>query len=167
MDGKRFGIGLAAGLLLGLAIVTASGGLGSAPAIFGPASSPLYGGEAAATTTTNTVASALTTTVTQSSSTSGVPAYSVNPANSTTGSVSNAKTITSISSTTSPGQSSLNSLGSSEKSPNYSSRIVSITQQPLLSNTVIFVPVLAAFLLGAILYRASNRNKDRPDRSQG
>jgi hypothetical protein len=44
----------------------------------------------------------------------------------------------------------------------YSSRVENIAQQPLLSNAVILVPVLVAFLLGAFLYRLSVRNREPP-----
>lgn len=152
MDGKRFGIGLVAGLLLGLAIVTASGGLGSASVVFGPLSPSQKG---AAETATKTATTTVILSSTLSTSTGGLPAYSVNQTNSTQGSVSNLPSSVS----TSTGQSDLNFGGSSAKSPSYSSRIVSIAQQPLLSNAVIFVPVLVAFLLGAVLYRASRRNE--------
>jgi hypothetical protein len=163
MDGKRFGIGLAAGLLLGLAIVTASGGLGSAAVIWGPSLSSSQAGQFTATTTTNAATTIVTLTSSQSSSTSSQSAKSVYPTNSTDGSVNNIPST--ISTTTSQGQSDLTA-GSSAKPPSYSSRIVSISQQPLLSNTVIFVPVLLAFLLGAVLYRASNRSKSKSDETQ-
>ena len=165
MDGKRFGVGLAAGLLLGLGIIVASGGLGSSPAIFGPALNPSQAGASAATTSVNSAATTLTLTATLSSSTSGSPAYSVNHTNSTGGSLSNIPS--SVSSTTTTGEKNLTAAqGSNGISPSYSSRIVSIGQQPLLSNAVIFVPVLVAFLLGAILYQASNRNRKESEKSQ-
>jgi hypothetical protein len=163
MDGKRFGVGLVAGLLLGLAIVTASGGLGSASVVFGPLS-PSHPG--AAETATKTVTTKVLSATTLSTSSGGSPAYSVNPTNSTQGSVSNLPSSVSTSTTTSNGQSDLTFGGSSAKSPSYSSRIVSIAQQPLLSNAVIFVPVLVAFLLGAVLYRASRRNETDSVESQ-
>jgi hypothetical protein len=166
MEGKRFGVGLAAGLLLGLGIIAASGALGSSPAIFGPALGPSQAGTRSLTTTVNTVATTATMTATLSTSTSGSPAYSVNHTNSTNGSGSLSNIPSSVSSTTSQSQKNITFGSSGAKSPSYSSRIVSIAQQPLLSNAVIFVPVLVAFLLGAILYQASNRNRKESEKSQ-
>jgi hypothetical protein len=165
MDGKRFGIGLAAGLLLGLAIITLSGGLGSAPVVFGPLNPSQAG---AAVTATKSMTTTVTVTPTLSGSISSSTAKSANPANSTAGSVSNLPSSASTTGTTtsSPGQSDLTAQGSKEKSPSYSSRIVSITQQPFLSNAVILVPVILAFLLGAVLYRTSMRSKTNSDESQ-
>ena len=163
MDGKRFGVGLVAGLLLGLAIVTVSGGLGSGQLTFGPFSPSQAG---AAETATKTATTMVTLATTLSTSTGGSPLYSVNQTNSTSGSVSNIPSSVSTSTTAPNGQSDLNFGGSSAKSPSYSSRIVSIAQQPLLSNAVIFVPVLVAFLLGALLYRVSRRNETDSVESQ-
>ncbi len=44
--------------------------------------------------------------------------------------------------------------------PSYSSRVESIAQQPLLTDAVVFVPVLVALLLGAVLYRVSYRGRE-------
>jgi hypothetical protein len=42
----------------------------------------------------------------------------------------------------------------------FSSRVENIAHQPLLTDAVVFVPVLLALLLGTVLYSASGRNKE-------
>jgi hypothetical protein len=158
MEGKKFAIGLFAGLLLGIAIITASGGLMTLPSGASPASKNTQGGSALTTTALVTE----TTIVSQTETTTSVPAYVA---------VGN-KSITSTTTTpAAPGSNSLNSdltgVGTANSStPAYSSRVQSITHQPVLTDTVVFVPVLVAFLLGALLYRASNRGKEQPSESQ-
>jgi hypothetical protein len=143
MEGKRFGVGLVAGLLLGLVIVTASSGF-----TFGlngnPLSSP-YGGSG------SDLKSAQTSTTT-------TPGQSVSPPaqNSTVASVSGAgHTTTSTTSGSSPATYDK----SANSAPGFSSHVGSIAQQPVLTNAIIFLPVLFAFLLGAVLYRASTRRE--------
>jgi hypothetical protein len=154
MEGKRFAVGLFAGLLLGVAIITASGGLVTLSSGAAPASKNAQGSSALTTTTLVTE----TATVAQTVSTSSVPAY-FNLGN---------KSLSSTTTTpATPGSASLNSSlsnlngVSTSSTPAYSSRVQSIPHQPLLTDTVVFVPVFVAFLLGALLYRAS-RGKEQP-----
>jgi hypothetical protein len=143
MDGKRFGVGLAAGLFVGLAIVVGSGGVGASPSIFA-ALTPAQAGSVASTTT------AATATSTASSSTTTPPDYSTGGLNGLN------STVTTTSASTTGSQKILFGL------VGVSSGLSSISTQPPASNAIIFVPVLVAFLLGAIIYRASNRNKEEP-----
>jgi len=152
MEGKRFAVGLFAGLLLGVAIITASGGLvtlspGTSPAAKNTQEGSVLTTTALATETTTTLQSGITST--------GVPSY-VAAGN---------KSLTSTTTTpAAPGSNSVNGVQagttSTSATPAYPSRVQSITQQPLLTDSVVFVPVLVAFLLGALLYRASSRGKE-------
>jgi len=176
MDGKRFGIGLAAGLLIGLAVVASAGGLGSTPvsSAVHDALRGNFGPSAAATTTTTLVTS--TVAGSTSTNTAGVPVYSGNSSQS--GSSGGTKAITS--STTAQGsttgnpntnpstasnganQADLNALVAG-LTPKFSSNVASIPQQAPLANVFVFVPVALAFVLGAVLYLSSRRNREEPD----
>ncbi len=146
MDGKRFGVGVAAGLLVGLAIVASAGSFASlAPTVF----APIQAGGAAVTTTPAIVAvTPQTSTATRSANTTGQPVYMV----------------TSTSTTVAPPNPSGTDSNAQNAaiSPLFSSNVASIAHQPLVSNAVILVPLLVAFLLGAILYRASGRTREQP-----
>ena len=138
MEGKRFGAGLAAGLLLGLVIVTASSGFA-----FGLNGSPLsnpFGGAV------SSVKSAVTTS-TATSSQPGSPLQ--NTQNATLNGAGRTTTTTTTSS--SPAVADL----SPANGVKFSSHVDSIAQQPVLTNAFILLPVLFAFLLGAVIYRAS------------
>ena len=148
MDGKRFGVGLVAGLLLGLVIVAASSGLSFG--LFGSFSAASYptGGQVNYSVTTAATSTAATSTTTAQLAPS-TPRSSSN----STGSL-----VTSVSSTTSSGPwTNIIASLSTPPGPAYSSRVVSIARQPLLANIVIFIPVLLAIILGAVLYVASRR----------
>ena len=148
MDGKRFGVGLVAGLLLGLVIVAASSGLSFG--LFGSFSAASYptGGQVNYSMTTAATSTAATSTTTAQLAPS-TPRSSSN----STGSL-----VTSVSSTTSGGPwSNIIASLSTPPGPAYSSRVVSIARQPLSANIVIFIPVLLAILLGAVLYVGSRR----------
>jgi hypothetical protein len=150
MEGKRFGAGLVAGILLGLVIVTASSGL--APGLNGSPFSSTFGG--------SDLAKSATTSTTATSSQTGSPP-SQNSLNSTLSSVGRSTTTTS--SITSPVPTSADHADSTTP-PQFSSRVGSIAQQPILTNAFIFLPVLVALLLGAILYRVSlKRREDSPE----
>ena len=151
MDGKRFGVGLAAGLIVGLAIVAASGGVGVAPSLFA-ALSPASKGVMSSTTT-------VAATSTMSTSTAPPPDYGVNGGSGGVTSVTSTATSTSASTngTQNSIQGSLVSL---------SSGLSNISTQSPTSNAIIVVPVLVAFLLGAVLYRASNRGRVGPDEGE-
>ena len=154
MDGKRFGVGLAAGILVGLAVITASGGLGAGLAEFAPAGSLNY---AAVVTTTTAPGSTVTT---------SAPTQSTNGSTPLTASLSNStKTAATFSTTSAPSSAvsttplyilaNLTSLAPTIPS----SRLSSVATQPFSSNAIIFIPVLVAFLLGALLFRASVSGK--------
>jgi hypothetical protein len=145
MEGKRFVAGLVAGLLVGLVIVTASSGFA-----FGPNSSPFSN-----TAGGSDLAKSATTSTTSTSSQPASPP-SQNALNSTLSSVSRSSTTTT--STTSPVPSASDH-GGSTPAPQFSSRVGSIAQQPILANAFIFLPILIAFLLGAVLYRASTKRR--------
>lgn len=156
MDGKRFGVGIAAGLLVGLAVIAASGGLA---AVSGSVLSPpgLFSSAGVATTTaTSTATQSQTSAIARSTTTNSQPIYDMG------GNTTNSLSSGSATETTTGGASldTIKGLVSSVTSPSYSSHIASIAQQPPLSNAVIFVPVIVAFLLGAILYRTSSRSKE-------
>lgn len=143
MEGKRFGAGLVAGLLLGLVIVTASSGFA-----FDLAGSPLsnpFGG------VVSSVKSAATSTTATSSQPASPPAQ--NSPNATLNGAGRTTTTTATSS--SPG---VADLGASS-GVKFSSHVDSIAQQPILTNAFIFLPVLFAFLLGAVIYRASAKRE--------
>ncbi len=145
MEGKRFGFGLAVGLLLGVAIITASGGLGA----LSPGVPQYYNFSKGATTTTYTGTTAVT---------SSQPIDAAVGHQTTTTTIAASQTIPGNSSNTG-----LNGMSSGVTTPAYSSRVESIPHQPLLIDALVFVPVLVAFLLGAVLYRASYRNREHPD----
>lgn len=145
MEGKRFGAGLAAGLLVALVIVTASSGF-----VFG-----LNGSLFSNTAGGSDLAKSATTTTTSTSSNSA-SAPSQNAPNSTLSSAG--RSTTSTSSTTAPVPT-VSDHGGSTTAPQFSSRVGSIAQQPFLANAFIFLPILVAFLLGAVLYRVSTKRR--------
>ncbi len=162
MSGMRFGVGIAAGLLLGLAIITASAGVTLGPfASLSPAAPTQGTSFGAVTTYTSTAAGTSTTTAVQSSSTGAPPALVTSPTNSSLSSA--------VSSTTNPtDQKATNAgtFGSAPSANSYSSKLSNLAQQPMLSDAIVFLPVLVAFIVGAILYRASSRNREPAEGQQ-
>jgi hypothetical protein len=156
MDGRRFGVGIAAGLLFGFAVITAAGGLGSlSTASF----YPVQGGLTAITTSSATATVTQSSTVTRTANAS-IPAYVAsgnltNLSTSTTGATPN-------SAVSNAGLKNAASSAANGASPSFSSRIQSIAAQPLSSDAVVIIPALLALLLGALLYRASNRSGKQP-----
>lgn len=150
MDGKRFGVGVVAGLLVALAIVTASSGLGSFSGTFNLLAqvSPQAGGPLTTTTASNYSVTTIATIQTSTTSGSGPVLSSLNSTKSAF--------------TTSTTNSNPYTLGSAAGglTPIFSSRVDSIARQPLVSNAIILVPVLAAFIFGAVFYFASVRGRD-------
>lgn len=156
----RVGIGLAAGLLVGLAIITAAGGLGSTGLV------PDFGTFAAVQASTSTI-----TTSTQSTMTGSIQSFTTT-APYPTGSGNGTQVVTSTASVTGgPAVSTSTSTASSTPptaalSPAYnqvmvpSSRFSSIAQQPVYSNVILVIPLLVAFLLGALIYQRSIRGKN-------
>ncbi len=144
MDGKRFGGGLLAGLLLALALVLgpalASGSLGAVGG-FSP-------GVIKEMATTATATEAATT---------SAPAYSVvgnPPPNSTATSTATSQTATSTtsqSSTQTP-----EPLFAADLSPPPSAdKLSNLPTEPPLLAILVLIPVLVALLAGGLLYRAS------------
>lgn len=146
MQGKRFGTGLLAGVLLGLLVVAASTGTFVAGLSGSLSSAP---GQPVANAS-STIAKAVTTATTSSATQTGQPPPQ-SGLNSTSGAVSN------LSTTTNP--TSMLFAASGVSTHGFSSQLASLAQQPLLTNAIIFVPVLVAFLLGAVLYVASTRGR--------
>jgi len=181
MDGKRFGLGLAAGILLALAVVTVSGGLGSSPlATFGPArnvASTTTVASATITMSTSTVTETATSTVSMTSTTSGSPGQSLVSNKTYPSTVSSSGTTESsassiVASITFGSSPTSQSAGTSANggTPYYNlgpsgttkpTQLASIAQQPVVSNAEILAPVLVAFLLGAFLYRVVVQEKER------
>jgi hypothetical protein len=149
MDGAKFGVGLIAGLLVGLAVVGAAGRLGVVPGAYAPAATNLVSNRSSSTVTASTVSSA--SSVFQSASQS-TTSGNTNPL------PGNETKSTESSSTTSPGAQGLIFDFSAAGLPAASSRLGSIAQQPLSSDAIVLAPVLVALLLGAILYRASHKS---------
>ncbi len=161
MDGKRFGVGIAAGLLFGLAIISASGNLGavlnSPSAFFGPAQS----GGTDHNPETNTATLTQTATSAASTSTSGQPDYFTG-GNTTKNTVNGTTTVSNSATSSAADLGSLQAIISSLTPPSNASHFTSISQQSPLTSALIFVPLLVAFLLGAVLYQKSKRNKEGP-----
>ncbi len=171
MDGKRFGVGIAAGLLFGLAVIAASGNLGvmfgSTFASFGPANphSPAGAADTATATATTTITLTQTSVASSYTTVSGQVVFVVTPGNASNTVNSGASSGTT---TTTSGGTDLKSLQAAIfglPSSRDASHFDSISQQPLLTNAVVLVPLLVAFLLGAVLYRKSNRDREEPSKA--
>ncbi len=147
MDERRFGLGLAVGVLLGVAIVAASGGLAAAQLMRLPAST----NEKALTTTltqTTTVRSPQTSVPTGTNGTQGLQ---VTPSNATTGN----------SAATNAFLFSVSSIQAALPSTSFAA----IASQSPASNALLIVPVAVALLLGAFVYRiyAKRKTADEED----
>jgi len=188
MEGKRFGFGLAAGVLLALAVVAVSGGLGSSlSGTFAPAG-------AAVSAPTTTVASAtvtmstttipptttfsVTSTVSIATTTNGGSESSLN-SNGTYpyGSITTSSTTVTITASSAPSTTSSSSPGSQStgtsatsgtpynfympSETNRPTQLANIAQQPITSKAEILAPILIAFLLGAFIYRVATRERER------
>ncbi|GEM_PF-6662310 len=182
MEGRRFGVGLVAGILLGLAIITVGGGLSSVPgvALFSPSASSQATSSTSMATSAATVTMSSTTLLSATSSSSSATfggatsPQQVHPSNESevaTGTTTARSSSTSIQTTaiTTSDQGTLTNLGSNvtyaqngANTPSYSSRIYNIAHQPALSDAVILLPVLVAFFAAVVLYKVSIRDKDEP-----
>jgi len=177
MEGKRFVAGLFGGLLVALALVTASGGFGATPLTVFNAALPQSAATSTTTVSSTTTIPYSTSTTTQMtvsmtslSTTGGYPVASLN--SSATGLTSTSTTTfgtetstTSVSTSNPAGQTAANNanggtyflgLPSGTGNP---TRLASIPHQPITSNVEIIAPVLAAFLLGAFLYQVAFRER--------
>ena len=180
MEGRRFGVGLAAGLLVGLALVTVSGGLGPTPLAYfnseGRAASTTMASSASTITETSTVPQTATVTEVSTTTTGGssLPSLNANVTSISTSTTTTTWTATSISvsdtAKSGPNNQSAATNGNSgttfgglTPAENHSpSRLVNITQQPIVSSAEILVPILVAFLLGAFLNRVALREREGP-----
>ncbi len=164
MEGRKFGFGLAAGLLFALAVVSGAGGFGASYSWIGSLS-PAH--QSASPATTTTYAAATTTATAVMSSTTGQPSsYNNGASNNGTGDVpqGGGSITTTTTGTSTASQKDLVVLAAVLTPLSGASKVNSIAQQPALSNAFLLIPVLAAFLVGALAYRVSNRsNRDSED----
>ena len=142
MSGRRFGVGLAAGVFFALVTIVVSGAVAST-------SSPLYqsfghGTAPSAATTATTVI--------------------------TTGTVPGVAFVTGGNQSATVSQTSLKSLSSgstnaqgSASSPGFSSEVAAMNQLTTPARAVLLAPVVVALLVGALLYRASLARKQEED----
>ncbi len=152
MQGTRFVLGLAAGLLFGFAVIISSAftfGTFGTFGTFSPASGLQNLGSNTSTTQT---ASTVTGSVTANGTAPAVPA-----------SASNSTQATSTNSSGKVSASGGNVFYQSSFTPAHISRLDSIAQQPIALTAYALIPVIVAFLFGLVLYRASRTNtgKDR------
>ncbi len=165
MEGRRFGFGLAAGLLFALAVVSGAGGFGASYSWIGSLS-PAHQGASPATTTT--YAAATTTATAVMSSTTGPPYYDVNGNTNGTSNVpqgGGSVTTTTTSGTSTVPQKDIQAMAAVLTPLSGASRVNSIAQQPALSNAFLLIPVFAAFLVGALVYRVSNGSNRESEES--
>lgn len=152
MNGKRFGIGLVAGILVGLAVVAASGGLGASVPLLSPRSGP-------ATATGNTVETSTTTSVHYSTTISYSSASTgTGPTLTVTGtSSSSAKDVIGNATSSSSSAPPVEFSASGVTFP--SAAISSISAQDVTSNAFLVVPIVVALIVGAALYRSAARRR--------
>jgi hypothetical protein len=144
MSGSRFGVGLVAGVFFALVVIVVSGAIAST-------STPLYGTGSPSSPAATTSASTTTGTVT------GVFATSGNQTASTTQSNQN-----SLGSLNSVGTSPATAQGSSSL-PRFSSELATMNQLSTPARALLLAPVVIAFLVGALLYRASLARRRQED----
>lgn len=152
MDGRRFGVGLVGGLTFALFIVGISGLVSWGPLSGGATSGASV--QVTATSTTNAGTLSATTT----------PA--VVP-------IAYGQTTTTVSGNMSSINNTVKSLGSNSTAitnaqgygpaNGFSSSLASIARLPTVSRALLLAPILAAFLLGALIYRASMRKSGSED----
>jgi hypothetical protein len=180
MEGKRFGVGLAAGLLVGLALVAVSGGLGATPLSYFGAQGRAAVTTAASSTSTMTVTSATSPIVTYTVATTTTSGWSSIPSQSSNGTAALSTSTTIIFSVSSTSTSTTNGPPSGESvvtntnggtpnggfapAANYNPTLVAnIPRQAIVSNAEILAPILVAFLLGAFLYRVAVKEREGSD----
>ena len=143
MERRRFGAGLAAGLLVGLGVVVTLSAFSFG--LFGTFSS---------TASYPTAGLATYTAATSTTETTAQPGPQ--PAKAANGTLS-ALTNLNSSAAMQTGTSYVPLAPATGAS--FSSRVDSIARQPILTDAVVFLPVLVALLLGALLYVASTRGR--------
>jgi hypothetical protein len=143
MGGRRFGLGLAVGFLLSLAIVVAAGVVAQ-----GTISGGLSSGFKTPGSSTSSATVATTT-----------PSLSFGVVGATTSVVSTNQTqaINNLNAQTTGTK---NIFGASSSVPSFSSNLASAAQLPALSRALLLAPLVVAAILGAALYRASRSAKD-------
>ncbi len=164
MEGRRFGFGLAAGLLFALAIVSAAGGFGASYSWTGSLS-PVH--QSASPATTTTFGAATTTATAVMSTTTGPPIYDVSGNTNGTSNApqSGGSTTTTTSGTSTVPQKDLQAFAAVLTPLSGASRVNSIARQPALSSAFLLIPILVAFLIGALAYRVSNRSNSKSEGS--
>ena len=141
MDGKRFGTGLLVGLLVGI-LVVASPGLAGLGALGAPPATDGVG-----QTSTRTIY------------TQGETSYSNMQGSVSPGSENSSSTSTATRQSTGPTDS---KAAGGNRGP---SSLNNFASQPAVLDGLVLLPLILAFILGAILYSASNRRLDN-DRSR-
>ena len=139
MEGRRFGVGLLAGLLFALAIIGTSG-------LLSPGGAPS------------------SATLTESSSSPTVSTTANVPQSAIFGAVTS-----STASATTPSNKSLSNLNSaltaaSGSGPSFSSNLASMGSLPSVSRALVLAPIAVAALLGVLLYRVSTRRQNSDER---
>ena len=166
MDSRRFGGGLAVGILLGLVVIAATG-LAAVPEA-APVTN--YAATTTAPTTTfstsSTTVFASTTSAATSTSTSVQYTYGAGQPNSTSQSATS-YTVTSstpagVKASTATHSSPFDFLQTGLTSLPSSSFAALSTQSPH-ANAFLVVPILVAFLLGAVLYRTTLKTRAPPE----
>jgi hypothetical protein len=183
MEGKRFVAGLVGGLLVALALITASGGLGftSFTTFNAAVGTATVSSSTAGTSTTlaQTETSTMTTTVSSTTTYGGTPLGSLitnvtSPQSTPTTSGTETRSISATVTGWNPANQSAATAGNSANSvvtfgsaasgaPKTPTRLASIVQQPIISDAEILAPVLVAFLLGAFLYRVAIQERQRSE----
>ncbi|HMD78731.1 MAG TPA: hypothetical protein VKF39_01965 [Nitrososphaerales archaeon] len=158
MDGKRTGAGIIGGLLLGLAIIGASGFTTGLYGSFGAVGENVATQSSVSTSVSTSVAVAISSSTMLSTST-GTGQYTAAPGQNYTTSVSSSVSTSASSSVSTQKTSSQPSapefaaiFNGGAQSP---SHLDNISGQPALVDGVVFLPLLVAVILGAILFRAS------------
>ena len=141
MESRRFGAGLVAGILVGVAVVALAGGLGSTL-------STLSLTFAAPRITETTTAATATTT-------SGTSVLYVVTAGTSSQSKSAASNYTNLSSSSSSFSFTGVSGGLSSLLP--SSQLAAVATQGPVANAILSVPVIIALALGGLLYRVASK----------
>ena len=167
MEGRRFGVGLAAGLVLGLAIITASGSLGALQPALSSSNNPVTQAGSGETTQTATNTVTMSSTQTETTVPSAATTTGGQPVLSTSG--NGTRTVMTSTTQSNPSPAPVGSLLSNlfgsvnSGSSGDASRMTSIAHQSPSTDLVVFIPLALAFLLGAALYLASNRrNREFP-----
>ena len=162
MHGKLFAGGLAIGIFMALAVVV--GSLAIAPGNNGAVVLNLVpsqqSADAVTTTTTSTVTSIKTYNTSQGAV--DVPGSSTTTTTSTSSSGPPPNTPGGSTGTGGNQQGQTDFLAALVNQPR-SSQVGSLAQQPLLLNGLVLLPVMVAFVLGAILYGASRRSRSQEE----